>query len=341
MRLAKCLAVMVMLVTMSPIAIAKNIIVYIDGTGNSPETVDPAKDESVTNIYRLFKVTSSVNQVPIYVRGLATEEVLWDEGFWNTAKAVKGEISNAAGFYFGKGAEQIKNETFKKIDSVFEVNDKLYLFGFSRGAAIARDLANDLVEKGLTAQSDVSIEMMGLFDCVASFGIPVDVWELKTQRINLGKKLQLPEKVGHVYHAVSIHDTRSGFEPTLVSPRYEEVWFAGTHADIGGGYVQRGMADITLKYMMEKARLHKIDFVESEVVEKYDEIDLMSPGDDLRFFVELEQNKTESGSRDLSVDVYGETSLDKVKIHQSVPYWIRMGHGEYFSVDETKHTIVE
>ena len=33
----------------------------------------------------------------------------------------------------------------------------------------------------------------------------------------------------------------------------EQVWFAGAHSDVGGGYAEVGLSDIALKWMLEKA----------------------------------------------------------------------------------------
>ena len=33
----------------------------------------------------------------------------------------------------------------------------------------------------------------------------------------------------------------------------EQVWFSGVHCDVGGGYPETGLSDITLGWMMEKA----------------------------------------------------------------------------------------
>lgn len=35
--------------------------------------------------------------------------------------------------------------------------------------------------------------------------------------------------------------------------KLEQVWFAGVHADVGGGYAQTGLSDCTLEWMIEKA----------------------------------------------------------------------------------------
>jgi Uncharacterized alpha/beta hydrolase domain (DUF2235) len=49
------------------------------------------------------------------------------------------------------------------------------------------------------------------------------------------------------------------FVPTLWTgepprqSRIEQVWFAGAHSDVGGGYIDRGLADIPLRWMADQA----------------------------------------------------------------------------------------
>lgn len=38
--------------------------------------------------------------------------------------------------------------------------------------------------------------------------------------------------------------------------RVEEVWFLGSHTDVGGGYAKRGLADRSLEWMIEEANAH-------------------------------------------------------------------------------------
>jgi hypothetical protein len=61
-------------------------------------------------------------------------------------------------------------------------------------------------------------------------------------------------------HLVSIDEKRIAFQPTLFNKdkRITEVWFAGVHSDIGGGYWFDGLSDITLKFMLDvvKDKLH-------------------------------------------------------------------------------------
>ncbi len=65
-----------------------------------------------------------------------------------------------------------------------------------------------------------------------------------------------------VLHALALDEVRGPFRPTLVSlpadkrlaahQHVEQVWFAGSHADVGGGYPETALSDITLHWMIER-----------------------------------------------------------------------------------------
>jgi uncharacterized protein (DUF2235 family) len=71
-------------------------------------------------------------------------------------------------------------------------------------------------------------------------------------------------------HAVSIDERRAQFKSTLwTNPdgsfrpndaQVEQVWFAGVHSDVGGGYQECDLSDITLSWMMQKARENGLVF---------------------------------------------------------------------------------
>ena len=71
---------------------------------------------------------------------------------------------------------------------------------------------------------------------------------------------ELSGAVEHAYHALAIDERRAPFEPALwfYKPKpgqiIEQKWFCGVHSDIGGGYPERGLSDITLGWMIEKAQ---------------------------------------------------------------------------------------
>jgi len=75
----------------------------------------------------------------------------------------------------------------------------------------------------------------------------------------------LPYWIGHARHAVALHEVREPFEPLLwsgvsrKSQTLKQVWFAGAHADVGGGYAPgdgagTSYSDISLFWMWHQAK---------------------------------------------------------------------------------------
>ncbi len=64
---------------------------------------------------------------------------------------------------------------------------------------------------------------------------------------------EIPENAKFSFHAMALDEVRATF--ALIRPKRTtyEVWFRGAHANIGGGYLDRGLADIALVWMMEMA----------------------------------------------------------------------------------------
>ena len=92
---------------------------------------------------------------------------------------------------------------------------------------------------------DVSIRFLGLWDTVAAYGLPVEEWTIGIDRYLW--PLELPDRkpwsnIERACHALSIDDERTTFYPVLwdessVAPaKISQVWFAGMHANVGGGY---------------------------------------------------------------------------------------------------------
>lgn len=231
---------------------AKNLVISIDGTGNHPDDAREL-DKDTTNVYKLTDaIVVDSEQVVKYYPGVGTTGwAVWD----------------AKGEYFGRGARGKRDEAHEFLETHYRPGDKLFIFGFSRGAAIARDLANAIHEKGINEHRRVTIEVLGIWDTVAAFGIPMDIFGFPTGRIDLGKKLDVPPNVKQTYHLVSIDETREPYTPTLVeaAENVEEVWFAGVHADVGGGFRERELADITLSFMIDRAQRHGLRFDDERV----------------------------------------------------------------------------
>lgn len=118
---------------------------------------------------------------------------------------------------------------------------------------------------------DVRIKFLGLFDTVEAYGVPIEelrravdwaIWPLSFRNRVLSKKVE------RVRHALSLDDERSTFQPlrfdmtdekTGPAQRIKEVWFAGVHSDVGGGYPDDALAHVPLAWMAEAAEFATTD----------------------------------------------------------------------------------
>ncbi|MDQ7249088.1 DUF2235 domain-containing protein [Dongia sedimenti] len=113
--------------------------------------------------------------------------------------------------------------------------------------------------------ASVRIEVLGIWDTVASLGLPLWGWWFRVGAFWRNQSLDSnPAKIcKRVYHALSMDEQRSQFFPTMTSSRWtgpeqviRQVWFRGVHADIGGGYGNRSLGDLSLEWMLQIAHHH-------------------------------------------------------------------------------------
>jgi len=162
----------------------------------------------------------------------------------------------------------------------------LSIFGFSRGAALARAFSNNIL-KECASDSDgglrykgvpIRIHFMGLFDTVASFGLPA-----KNIDMPFGERdLVVPHAVERCVHYVAAHELRFSFPVDLIrkdgklKPGWTETVYPGAHSDVGGGYepvcqnVSNNYARIPMRDMMREAALSGVRLVNYDEIEKID-----------------------------------------------------------------------
>ena len=106
---------------------------------------------------------------------------------------------------------------------------------------------------------DIEIRFLGVWDTVGSLGIPVQIPLLT--RLWSFHDTKLSSCVRSACHALAIDEKRRPFEPTLwqqqahaTDQALEQVWFAGVHSDVGGGYRDSALSEIALLWMVERAR---------------------------------------------------------------------------------------
>lgn len=113
------------------------------------------------------------------------------------------------------------------------------------------------------------IRFLGVWDTVGSLGIPQSGPRWFTRLLawlcpscnNRFHDLQLSDIVETARQAVAIDEQRQPFTPTLwhvaqpaPGQSIRQVWFPGVHADVGGGYLESGLSQITLRWMMDEAQ---------------------------------------------------------------------------------------
>jgi hypothetical protein len=108
----------------------------------------------------------------------------------------------------------------------------------------------------------VPIKFVGLFDTVEAFGVPIEelrsaidwaIWPISFRNSTFS------ETVIRACHALSLDDERTAFHPLRIDrktakdrARIKEVWFAGVHSDVGGGYPEDDLALVPLNWMTQE-----------------------------------------------------------------------------------------
>ena len=245
----------------------KNIIICCDGTGNEYGV-------NKTNVVRTCEIAvADESQLVYYDPGVGTGGWEYDEER-GRLKAIKDQAT-------GRGLQKNVEDAYRFLMRTYEPGDRVFLFGFSRGAFTARSLGGMLFQCGLLRPDlDNLVEQAseiynrkddGLdagFKATFSRSCPVHlvgVWDtVESLVMNADKKFhnaRLNPEITHAYHAVALDEIRKDFPPCLWDEKnatsgqtVEQVWFAGVHSDVGGWYDERGLSDIALRWMLEKAR---------------------------------------------------------------------------------------
>jgi len=124
---------------------------------------------------------------------------------------------------------------------------------------------------------NVGIRAIGVWDTVGSLGIPM--YADDDRRLDLFRFADtvLHPRVDCGFHALAIDEQRADFSPTHWDPRenVEERWFAGAHADVGGGYAETGLSDVALAWM--KGKLASVGLLFSQHSQYRSQIDELAP----------------------------------------------------------------
>jgi hypothetical protein len=194
------------------------------------------------------------------------------------AKAMGGEVGEYAATGNAKSFAEV-NAALGEHRLIKVIN--LSIFGFSRGAALARAFSNRVLESCkkeggellYKGRHPLRLNFMGIFDTVASFGVPA----ANVQLPFFERDLVLSPKIERCVHYVAAHEVRFSFPVDLIrkkgqfaNPNWEEKTYPGVHSDVGGGYqpvdqgINNNYARIPMRDMMREAvisgvRMHAYD----------------------------------------------------------------------------------
>ena len=237
-----------------------------DGTWNEAKSdEDPGYLHS--NVVRFFQVYDRNATAAARASGTAPPRNLYVAGVGTRYDL----LGRALGGAFGLGELTRIQEAYDHLcRSWAEGDHTIDIVGFSRGAATALDFIHHLLAKGIRApgtedviEAEPTVNFLGLWDVVAAFGLG----SLGNEVLNLGHHLFLPNSnLKYCCHALALDETRLSFLPTRL-PGAEEVWFRGAHSDIGGGNGNRGLNDITLRWMFCKAKASDLPVLDADIAE--------------------------------------------------------------------------
>lgn len=259
----------------------KNIVILIDGTGKELEA-------NQSNVLRLARVLvfSETEQVFYYDPGVGTQ------GAPSADLMSRQELLKLMGLGLGVGLFDKMQAAYRYLMETYEPGDRLFLFGFSRGAYIARALAGLIGKIGILERQRTNlvtyavklycapgnlklvneftqtfcdrhcdVRFLGLWDTVKSV-FRIEMRPPQITKVVLPRTMQNPH-VRFVRHALAIDERRRFFrtnkweEGARAHPATDvkQVWFAGTHSDVGGGWPdhESGLAKISFLWMLREA----------------------------------------------------------------------------------------
>lgn len=216
-----------------------------DGTNNDGDRDrwdNPEAENGPTNVKILYDIYSGNR---FYAHGVGTRD----------------GVRNLAGLAGGLGGKAREESALRAVDEFLKGGDTIAdIIGFSRGAAEARDFANQLRQK----YPCIRIRWIGLFDTVASFG-------LGGNGTDIGYRFGIPSGTESVFHLTAGGERRHFFPLMSISAgadrpnpnrNYREIRIPGAaHSDIGGGYRDdRGLANFSLVAMWRDGRSRDVPF---------------------------------------------------------------------------------
>lgn len=195
----------------------------------------------------------------------------------------------------GRGINRQIERAYGVLATRYHPRDRIILIGYSRGAYAVRSLAGivDMVGlvrseeatvrnirtayrhyrlgarsrsvavfRNLYCHSGVEIEAVGVWDTVKALGLRLPILWRWAEAHSAFHDQTLGRHVRNGFHALALNETREAYAPVLWScpedriGHVEQMWFRGTHGDIGGQIagrpLSRLLSNIPLVWMLDR-----------------------------------------------------------------------------------------
>jgi uncharacterized protein (DUF2235 family) len=272
----------------------RNLVICCDGTSNEI-------GKQISNVLKLYRIADkSDRQIVFYQPGIGTIRMPDAWGRWRQKARSLFEMAT------GRGLDRDVLNAYLFLAKHYRKGDRIFLFGFSRGAYTVGVLAGMLYLVGLlrdhqsnfasyalkaykeaAARNDYStvvefcktvlpqsvpVHFLGVWDTVASVVVPGGTIFARLKLEELPNTCE-NSAVETFRHAMAIDERRrmfrlkpwidgQEFKPNRFSKKAKfpaqdsrQVWFAGSHADVGGGFAEEesALAKYPLLWMLEQA----------------------------------------------------------------------------------------
>lgn len=242
-------------------------VVIIDGTLS---TLEPGLE---THAGALFKLLAAHRRPDVTVAYHPGVEGLGRKYRKGGARSAKAEMARWARAAVGVGVNEAIRMGYAALASRYRPGDRIFLFGYSRGAYAARSLSGMIHRVGLLRRDAATerrvarafrlyegerpqaardafrsahchettpIAAICAWDTVRALGLPYPALSRVAPLASAFHDHHLGPHVAAGYHALALDEDRDAFAPVFWNRgpgwrgRLEQMWFPGAHGDIGG-----------------------------------------------------------------------------------------------------------
>lgn len=268
----------------------KRIVICCDGTWNTPDQ----KDRGEVRPSNVAKIALSVApqdgngmaQLVYYDKGVGTEwydRIRGGMSGEGISKNIRQAYAHLAEHYeegdeiflfgFSRGsytvrstAGLIRNSGLLRRENLDRLDDAYKLYRRRDDKSHPASVEAELFRKSYSRETEITF--LGVWDTVGALGIPIERLEITNKILDLLHGIQfhdigLSQIVKNAFQALAIDERREAFKPCLweqqphakdQGQRLEQVWFAGVHTNIGGGYQCSGLSDCAFEWMRDRAQ---------------------------------------------------------------------------------------